>query len=63
MKERYIKDYKLKLILTLLSAVAFAFVFILLAFVIPVKDDPVTFEKRTKPKNVVEKISHGMKNR
>ncbi|MEA3372768.1 MAG: hypothetical protein U9Q62_03650 [Campylobacterota bacterium] len=51
------------MILTLLSAVAFAFVFILLAFVIPVKDAPVTFEKRTKPKHAIEEISHGLKNR
>jgi len=56
-----IKDYKLKLVLTLLSATAFALFFILLAFIIPVKKDVTNFEKIRKPKTALEKISHSAK--
>jgi len=48
-------DFKLKLILSLLSGVVFSFIFILLAFILPVK------EKQTKliikPKGTLERVS------
>jgi len=53
--------FKLKLILSLLGGVVFSFVFILLAFVLPVKDKS---EKLIiKPKGALEKVSHSAKNR
>jgi len=52
-------DFKLKLILTALTAVVFSFVFILLAFVLPTKSNKVTYEK--KPENVLEKVSKSIK--
>lgn len=54
-------DYRLKLIATLLSAVVFALFFIILAFVVPVKDKPVTFKKYEKPKSKLEEISKSFK--
>ena len=53
-------DYKLKLILVILSAVVFSMIFVILALVTPVKDTPQSFVKE-KPKNRLEEISHSMK--
>ncbi len=54
-------DYKLKLIATLLSAVVFALFFIILAFVVPTKEKPVSFKKLEKPKSKLEEISKSFK--
>ena len=52
-------DFKLKLILSGLAGIVFAFIFILLAFSLPIK------EKRqmvvAKPKGKLEQISHALK--
>ena len=53
-------DYKLKLILVILSAVVFSMLFIILALVTPVKEESPAFVKE-KPKNRLEEISHSMK--
>jgi len=54
-------DFRLKLILSLLSGVVFSFIFILLAFILPVK------EKQSKliikPKGTLEKVSISAKKR
>ncbi len=55
------QDYKLKLILTLLSGIVFAFIFVLLAFVSPIQKTP-TYQVSDKPKSTLEKISHAAKN-
>ena len=54
------QDYKLKVILALLSAVVFSMIFIILALVVPVKDEPQSFTKK-KPKSKLEEISHSIK--
>ncbi len=53
-------DFKLKVILSLLAGIVFSFVFILLAFALPLN----TTEKKTfvKPKGKLEQISHSLKN-
>jgi len=53
-------DFKLKLILSVLSGIVFSFVFILLAFALPL-DKKETIIK--KPKGVLEHVSHSAKNR
>jgi len=53
------KDFKLKLTLTILSSIVFAFIFILLAFALPTKSNKVTLEKR--PDNLLEHISKSVK--
>jgi hypothetical protein len=55
------EDYKLKVVLAVLSAVAFSMIFIILALVIPVKDDPQSFVKKEKAKNRLEEISRSIK--
>jgi hypothetical protein len=54
-------DFKLKLILSGLGGVIFSFIFILLTFVLPVKDKKDAFV--SKPKGKLQKISHSLKNR
>ena len=54
-------DFKLKLILSGLAGVVFSFVFILLTFILPVKNDRDTFV--AKPKGKLQIISQGLKNR
>ena len=54
------QDYKLKVILALLSAVVFSMIFIILALVVPVKDETKTFVKQ-KPKSKLEEISRSIK--
>ncbi len=51
-------DYKLKIILSVLGGIIFAFVFILLAFALPVdKKEALS----AKPKNMLEKVSDSLK--
>lgn len=53
------KDFKLKLILSLLAGVAFSFIFILLAFATPLnKSQEYT---HTKPQGKLEQVSHSLK--
>ena len=53
-------DFKLKLILSLLGGIVFSFVFILLAFALPVHNKNQVLNKL--PKNTLEKVSHSLKN-
>jgi len=47
-------DFKLKIILSVLSGIVFSFIFILLAFVVPVKKKDGVIKK---PQGTLEKIS------
>ncbi|WP_321778044.1 hypothetical protein [Sulfurimonas sp.] len=51
-------DFKLKLILSLLGGVVFSFVFIVLAFALPLENHKVF--KRA-PKSVLEKVSYSIR--
>jgi len=51
-------DFKLKIVLSLLGGVVFAFIFILLAFVLP--PDKKEYKSIKKPKSKLEKISHSL---
>jgi len=52
------KDFKLKIILSLLAGIVFSFIFILLAFILPVhKQEQI----RTLPKGMLEKVSGALK--
>lgn len=53
-------DFKLKIVLAGLIGVVFAFIFILLAFVLPTKKK-IVFEK--KPKGLLEKVSKATRDR
>lgn len=48
-------DFQLKLILSILSGVVFSFVFILLAFALPLDKKSQLVKK---PKGMLEKVSH-----
>ncbi len=52
------KDYKLKFILSILAGVVFSFIFIVLAFILPVHKKE---QLRTIPKGMLEKISGQLK--
>ncbi|MFK5938880.1 MAG: hypothetical protein QM497_10850 [Sulfurimonas sp.] len=52
------QDFKLKLVLSVLAGVVFSFVFILLAFALPIKKD---MQSSVKPKGKLEQISHSLK--
>ncbi|WP_373035935.1 hypothetical protein [Sulfurimonas sp.] len=52
-------DFKLKLILSILGGVVFSFVFILLAFALPLDDKEQTIKKI--PKGLLEQVSHSLK--
>jgi hypothetical protein len=53
-------ESKLKIILSLLAGVVFAFIFILLAFALPLpKKEHIIIKK---PKGKLEQISHSVKN-
>jgi len=52
-------DFKLKLILSVLSGIVFSFIFIILAFALPSKDKEVILIK--KPKGKLEQISESLK--
>jgi hypothetical protein len=58
MKDYAVQDFKLKLVLSILSAIVFSFIFILLAFVLPLDTGN---EIATKPKNKLEAISQALK--
>jgi len=51
-------DFKLKLVLSILSGIIFSFIFILLAFALPIKKEHVILKK---PKGKLEQISHSLK--
>jgi len=48
-------DFKLKLTLSILGGVVFSFIFILLAFVLPAKEEPKAY--KAKSANKLEEIS------
>ncbi|MDA7816562.1 hypothetical protein N9A28_00040 [Sulfurimonas sp.] len=54
-------DFKLKLILSILSAIVFSFIFILLTFTLPTSSNEMTLQ--TKGKNKLEKVAKSMRNR
>ena len=54
-------DFKLKLILSILGGIVFSFIFILLAFVLPAKDDEQVYQ--SKPANKLEEVSRSFKAR
>ncbi|WP_428739350.1 hypothetical protein [Sulfurimonas sp.] len=54
-------DFKLKLVLSVLSGIVFSFIFIILAFALPIKDSEAIAIK--KPKGKLEQIAHSLKNR
>lgn len=55
------RDFKLKLILSLLGGIIFSFIFIILTFALPAKDKPV--ESLKAPKGKLGKISESFKRR
>ena len=55
-------DYKLKLVLSILGGIVFSFIFIILAFALPVKQTTEQ-AKTVKPKGRLEQISHAVKNK
>jgi Na+-transporting methylmalonyl-CoA/oxaloacetate decarboxylase gamma subunit len=56
-----VNDFKLKLILSALGGIVFSFIFILLAFALPIHEkESKTFKK---PKGKLEQISEALKNR
>jgi hypothetical protein len=54
-------DFKLKIVLSFLGGILFSFIFILLAFVLPVEDEKTKVIK--KPKGKLEQISHSLRER
>ena len=56
------KDFKLKLVLTALGAIVFSFIFILLAFALPIHKEE-NAKVSIKPKGKLEQISHSLKNK
>ncbi|MEN8304128.1 MAG: hypothetical protein ABFQ64_08650 [Campylobacterota bacterium] len=52
-------DFKLKIILSILGGIVFSFIFILLAFALPV-EKKTTFNS-AKPKNLLEKVSESVR--
>ncbi|MCD6258570.1 MAG: hypothetical protein J7J31_03090 [Helicobacteraceae bacterium] len=53
-------EFKLKLILVIVGGLAFSFVFILLAFAIPLDKERGLIKK---PKGVLEEVSHSLRNK
>ncbi len=51
-------DFKLKIILSILGGIVFSFVFILLAFALPI-EKKTTFS--AKPKSMLEKVSDSVR--
>jgi len=54
-------DFKLKLILSILGGIVFSFIFILLAFILPAKENTKTY--KAKPVNKLEEVSRSFKSR
>jgi len=55
-------DFKLKMILSILSGIVFSFIFIFLAFILPAQQEE-TKKVVKKPKGRLELISHGLQNK
>ena len=53
-------DFKLKLILSILGGIVFSFIFILLAFALPIEKKQQLI---TKPKGLLEKVSQSARNK
>jgi hypothetical protein len=53
------KEYNLKLILTILSGIVFSFIFILLAFILPTRSTHVAVD--TKPTHMLGEVSKSLK--
>ncbi len=52
-------DFKLKIVLTVLTGIIFSFVFIILAFVLPAQEEePVIIKK---PSNLLEEVSRSLR--
>ena len=49
------RDFQLKLILSILAGMVFSFIFIILAFALPLDDKTPTLKK--KPQGLLEKVS------
>lgn len=56
-------DFKLKLVLSILSGIVFSFIFILLAFALPINETSNQQVKVVKPQGRLEEISQAMKER
>lgn len=54
-------DFKLKLILSILSGIVFSFIFIILAFALPLKENETVVVK--KPQGKLEKIAKSLRER
>ena len=54
-------DFKLKLTLSILGGIVFSFIFILLAFVLPAKEEVQAY--KAKPANKLEEVSRSFKSR
>ena len=54
-------DFKLKLVLTILSSVLFSLIFIMLALVLPTGKGSWANEKRESPQTEFQKMSKGMR--
>jgi len=54
-------DFKLKVVLSILSGIIFSFIFILLAFVLPPTQEELQLIK--KPKGKLEQISQSVRNK
>ncbi|MBE0513440.1 hypothetical protein [Sulfurimonas sp.] len=52
-------DFKLKIVLSILTGIIFSFVFILLAFVLPPQKEEPTLIK--KPSNILEEVSKSLR--
>ena len=52
-------DFKLKIILSILGGIVFSFIFILLAFALPL--DKKEAMVSAKPKGLLEQVSHSVK--
>lgn len=52
-------EFKLKVVLTVVTGIIFSFVFIILAFVLPTQTDEPTIIK--KPSNLLEEVSKSLK--
>ncbi|MDK9694365.1 MAG: hypothetical protein OEL19_09005 [Sulfurimonas sp.] len=53
------QEYKLKIILAFLVGIVFAFLFIILAFVLPTKKEEAILIK--KPANILEEVSESLR--
>jgi len=54
-----LQNFNLKIVLSILSGVIFSFIFILLAFIVPLKEEQKVAVK--KPKSKLELISNSLK--